>query len=840
MTVDYLLVVLGDLAVKASLVAGGGLVVRIALRRQSAARRHMVGLATVVLLTCLLLSTVSDGYRPWFSAGLTGSNLAGFLTANDFMLEAIGKRSLSDALRGETLLQQAALPVVALWLLGAAAFVLRLCWSIAAALSFRPAARRDEPSRLRRLANRAARDLGMAKAPRLAITSRAATPMAWGPPFSRLVFPERAADWSDQQLRMTLRHELGHIYRIDSLTQVLARMVCSLLWFHPLVWCVKQGLVRDQEEACDDLVVEAGESLTDYARHLLSTFVSSRPVAWTSLHGRRPPISRRIRQLTTSNVRRQPMSRRSGAGLIVVAVVAWLGFISPLLSGSPGQQPAGAMPLTSGHAGQLVDVLTEGLRQHDIPGGVIVVVRQGETVLSRGVGVADRESDRPVDADRTVFRLGSITKPITALGLLMALEEKGASIDTAVQPFVPDIKVPSASESPVTFRHLLTHTGGFDQLGYNRQADSASKVQRLEAFLSSNLVAQSPPGLISTYDTYGMTLAGLLIEKLSGSRYEDYVRQRVFGPLGMERSGFGEPGRDSLEYAVGYAGRGENMRRQRWEYHHTVPASSANSTGTDMARFMKSLLDDCRRPGGRLLSKAVCSAMQTQQFSNHPRLDGYGFGFITENRQGRRIVQHGGSMDGFSALIYLLPDEETGLFVAYNRETGAVASRVAAALLERFFPADPLPLDPPYSAQLDVSLFEGNWINTLRCHSCQGRSDFYWSADPFEISANESGELIIGGGPARAIGPLLFQRDDGLLIAFRKDGKGRVSHMFIRQSVFERAEEPPAEEKGARTGRYVHPSCPIDCGKHHDRVENRPTVCPVCGMAFVPRPAEPK
>ncbi len=393
--------------------------------------------------------------------------------------------------------------------------------------------------------------------------------------------------------------------------------------------------------------------------------------------------------------------------------------------------------------------------------------------------------------------------------------------------------MPSASTSPVTFRHLLTHTGGFDQLGYNRHAERGSNVVRLETFLSNNLVAQRPPGQISTYDTYGMSLAGLLIEKLSGLRYEDYIVQRVFRPLGMASSGFAEPGADGLEYAVGYAGRGNEMRPQAWEYHHTVPASSANSTGAGMARFMKSLLDDCRYDGGQLLSTANCTAMLSQQFSNHPRLDGYGFGFLTENRQGRRVVQHGGSMDGFSALVYLLPDDDVGLFVAYNRDTSSVAARVSATLLERFFPARwPAQLDPPATDPVDITRFTGSWVNTLRCHTCQGRSDYYWTANPFEAAANESGELMIGGGPTRAIGPLLFQRDDGLLVAFRKDSNGRISHMFIRQTVFERPEgQSPVASTPAN--RYIHPPCPIDCGKHHDRVESAPAVCPICGMPFV-------
>ena len=411
---------------------------RTLLWRQSAARRHLVGLTTVVLLTCLLLSPLfSDVYHPWFSMGLTDSNSVALWTENDFMLAAIGKRSQMPALASGALLEIAAFPVVSLWLLVAVGSVLRLWLGIGAVFWFKPAAGSVELTRIRRLMIETAKDLEITNAPKLLLSSRVASPMAWGPPLSRLVFPLAAATWSDAQLKMSLRHELGHIYRIDSPSQVLARLVCALLWFHPLVWILQARLLRDQEEACDNLVVEAGESATGYARHLLATFESGakRPAIWAQLHGRRvSPIATRIHRLLEPDVKRQRVTRRLGMAIIVLVPISWLGLLTPGLSWTRALQPAGAPTLTPESAVQLVDVLAEGLKQYEIPGGVIVVVRKGETILSRSVGVADREAKQSVDVDKTLFRIGSISKPVTALGLLKVLEEKGVSLDAAVQP----------------------------------------------------------------------------------------------------------------------------------------------------------------------------------------------------------------------------------------------------------------------------------------------------------------------------------------------------------------------------------------------------------------------
>ena len=583
-------------------------------------------------------------------------------------------------------------------------------------------------------------------------------------------------------------HELAHIDRFDALTQALARMLSAVFWFHPLIWSLRRSLDLDQERACDDRVLAMGDSPSRYARHLLSLIVPSQETvglraALPGNRGRRSVITR-IHDVLDTEARHEPLNRRGQVAVLIAATVLGTGLVlGPVLAADRASGKA----FDAASAEQILEPATRTLLELEIPGAVITMVKDGKVILSRGLGIADVAAQRAVDPDRTVFRIGSITKALTAIALLQVLDERGVALDHPVGTLAPGLDVPSASNQSVTFQHLLTHTGGFDQLGYGRHADAAYALLPLGTFLRDHLVAQRPPGSLATYDTYGITLAGHMVERMSGAPYADYVTTHIFRRLGMKHSGFEVPEATTEELAIGYAGRGDELTPQPWELHHTVPASSATSTGGDMAKLMIALLNDCQQKGKQLLKKATCRAMLSQQFANHPRLAGYGLGFLTDRRGHLRIAQHGGSMEGYAAILLLLPDEKIGLFVAANVHNHRFTESVMDWLLERLDPdALEIPQEPRLADPIEASRFTGRWVSTLRCHTCEGRTDGFWRGSPFEVSADRDGNLNIDGHRARPIGRLLFQRDDGLLVAFREGSDGTVSHMFLRQGTYER------------------------------------------------------
>jgi CubicO group peptidase (beta-lactamase class C family) len=172
------------------------------------------------------------------------------------------------------------------------------------------------------------------------------------------------------------------------------------------------------------------------------------------------------------------------------------------------------------------------LQRTGTPGAALVVVRDGCIVHARGYGLADVESGRAADAG-TVWPIASITKVLTAIAAMQLVEEGRLSLEDEVGEYIS--AVPDRYDEPILVADLLRHTSGLDELP-GRRAERAADVRPLRDFLSDHLVQYRPPGPFTSYSSYGMSLAGLLVEELSGMSYAEYVQSRIFRPLGMNDS----------------------------------------------------------------------------------------------------------------------------------------------------------------------------------------------------------------------------------------------------------------------------------------------------------------
>ncbi len=161
-------------------------------------------------------------------------------------------------------------------------------------------------------------------------------------------------------------------------------------------------------------------------------------------------------------------------------------------------------------------LVRDQMAEASIPGAAVVLVVNGQVVMARGFGVADRAQGTPVSVDSTIFRIGSVSKFLTFLGLLRLIDEGRLTLDTPVAS-VTDL--PDSLVHGVLIRHLLTHTAGFDQVGTDRQVGSAAKRPGLRTWLAGHLRPLRKPGTLAVYDTYGATLAGAVIEAVSGRPY---------------------------------------------------------------------------------------------------------------------------------------------------------------------------------------------------------------------------------------------------------------------------------------------------------------------------------
>ncbi len=437
-----------------------------------------------------------------------------------------------------------------------------------------------------------------------------------------------------------------------------------------------------------------------------------------------------------------------------------------------------------------------------IPGAAIAVVKDGKILFTKGYGSANLDNKTPVTPDKTIFRIGSITKVFTATALVQLADRRKLNLNDDVNKYLKDFKVPNTYPQPITFANLLTHTAGFDEINLGRKTTSEDEVLPLGEFLKTRLIRRRPPGELFSYSTYGISLMGYLVETISGTPYKEYLNKNIFQPLDMKRTTIGAVATNlQPDLATGYDYSSAGYRPLGFEYFHTYPASDINSTATDMAHFMIAHLAEGRYGKGRILSTAAARDMHQQHFTNDPRLIGFTYGFFEKRRNNVRAIEHGGVMDGFSSLMYLLPEKKLGIYIACNRETSGLQDTVKDALLDRYFPVK----DRPDVAQAQtlgrVERFAGKFRMDVYCHTCaEGERGFLPQA--FDITANEEGTISFWGARWRQVEPLLFrlvsgQLDSGeVIVLFREDQNGQIKYLLNGTSVYEKlpqeTSQPPA------------------------------------------------
>ncbi len=429
-------------------------------------------------------------------------------------------------------------------------------------------------------------------------------------------------------------------------------------------------------------------------------------------------------------------------------------------------------------SGFVDSLISAEMARERIPGAGFVFVEDGRVLLQRGYGLADVAHDRRVDPSSTIWRVGSISKVFTATAVMQLVDRGLVDLDAPVDRYVRRVSIPRTYEDPVTVRQLLDHTAGFDEIRPGTQAPTRDDILPLDRFLQTKLVRVRPPGETIAYSTYGMTLAGELVEEVAETSFENFMRRNIWEPLEMKRTGITVPtGKDSI--ARGYEVSGDSIAEQPWEWYHTIPASSVNSTIADMARFLEAHLGLGVARGARILSESSAREMQRQQVTMHSSIPGYALGFNEDYVGGLRILEHGGNMAGFSSLMVLIPDSRAGFFLVNHVEGSKLRDNLKWALLERFYSAArqrrPVPAELPTTQQVQPERFAGRYMPLTSCFSCQPMR----AASLMIVTANTDGSLEFAGGRWIAVDSLRFVNDTGSgYIVFRTDGQTMVQEVF--------------------------------------------------------------
>lgn len=435
---------------------------------------------------------------------------------------------------------------------------------------------------------------------------------------------------------------------------------------------------------------------------------------------------------------------------------------------------------------------SEQIEELHIPGLIFVCVQDGQVLLAKGYGNADLEQGIPFDPDETAVRIGSVSKLFVATAVMQLVERGELDLHTDVNQYLSAFQLDDNYPEPVTLAHLLTHSGGFDYPPYWTTTDP-TEVQPLGPYLTEHMPPRIiPPGEVLAYSSHGYDLAAYIVEKVSGIPFDQYVEENTLQILGMTQSGYllSPPKQDVL--AMGYAYDGEVQIPQPIDYDPGYASGSFVSTAADMAKFMLAHLQNGCYQDTCILQPETIAMMQQQQFTNHPRLAGWTYGFSEGFENNQRWIGHGGAIRGFGSDLTLLPAHNLGYFFSFNQEcwqTGAckITQRFREQFFDHFFPSDSQAL-PAYTSTTDLARLTGRYRHIRYPHSAIYKVDY----SPFDILVTESnGHILVDDVECEEIAPLLFQQVDGAgMIAFREGDEGDVTYMFVFSSeAFEKLDQ---------------------------------------------------
>ncbi|AJA08104.1 beta-lactamase [Sphingopyxis fribergensis] len=327
------------------------------------------------------------------------------------------------------------------------------------------------------------------------------------------------------------------------------------------------------------------------------------------------------------------------------------------------------------------------LKRGDAAGAVVVVVKDGKVLTQRGFGYADVGARRPVDPETTVFKQASVSKLITWTAVMQLVEQGKIDLDRDINAYL-DFRIPAFAGKPITMRNLMTHTGGFDEVQRGLNSYDPKKIPSLGDALKRQVPYRIyAPGTTPAYSNYGTSLAGYIVERVSGLSYNDYVERHIFAPAGMTRSTFRQPLPARLQplMANGYMlGSG---KPGPFELSSLTPSGAMAASGADMARFMIAHLDK----GGPLLKPATAAQMHDTVLRLVPPLNGMALGFYEQNINGRRALSHAGDSLNFHSQLWIFPEEKVGIYMSMNAAgtqnvSGPIRAYLFEAFADRYFP----------------------------------------------------------------------------------------------------------------------------------------------------------
>ncbi|MET0624132.1 MAG: serine hydrolase domain-containing protein [Pyrinomonadaceae bacterium] len=326
------------------------------------------------------------------------------------------------------------------------------------------------------------------------------------------------------------------------------------------------------------------------------------------------------------------------------------------------QQPQPA-PLAAEKVRQIEALVAAEMAKQKIPGMSVAVVAGGRPLWAAGFGMQDIENDVPARAS-TVYRLGSISKPITAVAVMQLFERGRLDLDAPVQKYCPAFP---EKQWPVTTRQVLGHLSGIRHYKSDEEFNStrfyANVADGLSMFKDDPLLFE--PGTKYNYTTHGYSVLGCVVEGASGRRFADFVRENVFAPAGMASIRVDSVADIIRGRAQGYriTDKGELTNSPLADNSYKVPGGGFVSTVEDLSKFAAAL------QAGRLLKRETSEMMYARQKTKDGKETDYGLGWgVAARPGGQRAIGHSGGQQRVSTFLHMQPEQGLAVVLMSNLE----------------------------------------------------------------------------------------------------------------------------------------------------------------------------
>jgi CubicO group peptidase (beta-lactamase class C family)/D-alanyl-D-alanine dipeptidase len=342
------------------------------------------------------------------------------------------------------------------------------------------------------------------------------------------------------------------------------------------------------------------------------------------------------------------------------------------------------------------------MAEKGLPGLSIAIIDDQQIVWAQGFGMADPSAQKPATA-QTVYRIGSVSKLFTDIGIMRLVERGELNLDAPITDYLPDFRPRNPFGTPITLRQLMSHRSGLlrePPVGNYFETSEPSLAATVRSLNDTELVFA--PNTHTKYSNAAIAVVGYLLESRSHQPFAKYLKSSVLDRMGLMHSSF-EPDAKLLANLA---------KAQMWTYDGLTfnaptfqlgmaPAGSMYSTVTDLGRFLSVLMARGQTDNGALLKPETIEQMWSPQFPN-PSGRVFGLGFIVRSLDGHRLVGHGGAIYGFATTLDLLPEDKVGVVVIATKDAAnAVTERIGEETLKLVLAqraGKPLTLPPPTSA----------------------------------------------------------------------------------------------------------------------------------------------